>query len=113
MRAPVACAYLCVTPRAVHVDERHCWLRSMQRHDPTAKRRGFPQRGIVKLLAEALALVGRCNGELPERPRCGLSQKRNFGGWIRSGQRDGCDNFATEFANEADAARDALLGVCH
>ena len=34
-------------------------------------------------------------------------------GWIWPGQRDSCDDFATDLANEADAAGNALLGVSH
>ncbi len=74
MRAPIACAHLCVPPRPVHVDERHCWLRSMQCHDPAAKRGGLKQCSIVKLLAEATALVGWRDRELPERPGVWVSQ---------------------------------------
>lgn len=113
MRAPIACAHRCVPPGTVHVDERHRWLRSMQRHDPAAKRGGLQQRGIVKLLAEAPALVGWRDCELPERPGLWLSQKLNFGCGIRPGQRYGCHDLATKLADEADAACDAFLGVGH
>ena len=85
----------------------------MQRHDSAAKRGGLQQRGIVKLLAEAPTLVGWRDSELPERPGLWLSQKLNLGCWIRPGQRYGGDDFATELADEADAACDAFLGVGH
>ena len=116
MRAPIACANLYVPPRAVHVDERHCWLRSMQRHDLAAKRGGLQQRGIVELLAEAPALVEWRDCELAERPGVWLAQELDFGCWIWPGQRDGCDDLATELTeltDEADSARDAFLGVGH
>lgn len=113
MRSPVACANLRVPPRTVHVDERHCWLCSMQCHDLAAKRGGLQQRDIVKLLAEAPALAGWRNGELSERPRMRLAEKFDFGRGIGSGQRDGGDDFTTDLANQADTARNALLGVGH
>jgi hypothetical protein len=81
----------------------------MQCHDLTAKRRGLQQRSVVKLLAEAPSLVGWCNGELTERPRMWL----DLGIRVWPGQRDGCDDFTTDLANEADSAGDAFLGVGH
>jgi len=113
VRAPIARANLGIPPRAVHIDERHCWLRSMECHDLAAKDGGLQQRGIVKLLAEAPAFVGRRDGKLAERPRVWLAQEFDFGGWVGPGQRDSGDDFAIELANEADAARDAFLGVGH
>ena len=113
MRAPIARANLRIPPRAVHIDERHCWLRSMECHDLAAKDGGLQQRGIVKMLAETPAFVGWRDGKLAERPREWLAQEFDFGGWVGPGQRDSCDDFAIELANEADAARDALLGVGH
>ena len=113
MRTPIACANLYVPPRAVHVDERHCWLRSMQRHDLAAKRGGLQQRGIVELLAEAPALVEWRDCELAERPGVWLAQELDFGCWIWPGQRDGCDDLATELPDEANSTRDAFLGFGH
>ena len=113
MRAPIACANLYVPPRAVHVDERHRWLRSMQRHDLAAKRGGLQQRGIVELLAEAPALVEWRDCELAERPGVWLAQELDFGCWIWPGQRDGCDDLATELPDEANSTRDAFLGFGH
>ena len=111
MRAPVTYADLCVAPRTVHVDKRHCRLRSMQRHDSAAKRGGLAKRGIMKQPAEALAFVRWRNRELPERPRLRLSEELNLGGWIGPSQCDGSDDFATKLANKANAARDAFLGI--
>jgi hypothetical protein len=113
MRAPIARTYFGVPPRAVHVDERHRWLCSMQCHNLAAKRRGLQQRSVVKLLADAPALVGGCNGELTERPRMWLAKKVDLGMRVWPGQCDGCDDFATDLANEADAAAYAFLGVSH
>jgi hypothetical protein len=83
----------------------------MQCHDFAAMRSGLQQRGIVNLLAEASALVKWRDSELAKRPRTGLAQKFDFGGWVWPGQRDGSDYRATELTNEADPARNAFLGV--
>jgi len=85
----------------------------MQCHDLATKRRGLQQCSVVKLLADAPAPVGWRNSELAEGPRMRLTKKVDFGLRIWPGQRDSCDDFATDLANEADAAGDAFLGVGH